>query len=72
MLVMYHVVSGLKYARKLITNTSGILDFEKQDEIMPEMKERISLQKSLCDFDQYFKGSPWSFFKYACIHYQIV
>ena len=67
MLVMYHAVSGLKYVRRLITNIFGILDFEKQDEIMLEMKERSSLQKSLCNFDQYFKGSPWSFFKYACI-----
>ena len=38
---MYHAVSGLKYAWRLITNTFGILDFERQDEIMPEMKERI-------------------------------
>ena len=67
MLVMYHAVSGLRYVWRLITTTSSILDFKKQDEIMPGMKEKSSLQKSPCDFDQYFKGSLWSFFKYACI-----
>ena len=41
---MYRAVSRLKYVRRLITNTFGILDFEKQDEIMPEMKEDFLIE----------------------------